>query len=166
MVSGCFVVYVNIRSSLEKQTYMCIYSDDVIKLLANLRTASQWTQRKGGRGCRNKATIRTGFAAIKTHFFYQPFYANGEDQVLNQTSRLLFYFSSSPLPCFSAQTFRVLSLYPCTILLLLFPRSCHSSSLLPLCACSSTDMIEWPSGPQGSSDTRSLAGHLCWLADL
>ncbi len=69
--------------------------------------------------------------------------------MLNQTSRLLFYFSSSPLPAL-----------PCTNLLCAFPPSCVILLLfsflpvirLPSClctACSPTDMREWPFGPSG-----------------
>ena len=32
--------------------------------------------------------------------------------------------------------------------------------------CSPADTREWPLSPPQSSDTRSLAGHLCWLDDL
>lgn len=51
-----------------------------------------------GKGCRFAAAIGAGLGAVKTYFFHQTFYAKGTDQVLNQTSRPLFYFSSSPLP--------------------------------------------------------------------
>lgn len=81
----------------------------------------------------------------KNTFFHQPFYAKGEAQVLNQTSRLLFYFSSSPLPVLLH-----------TNLLCAFPLPARHSSpplpslhviRLPSClsaACSPTDMrVTW-----------------------
>lgn len=107
------------------------------------RGKGEESESKGGRGVVDEAAIRTGLAAIKTHFFHQPFYAKGEDQVLNQTSRLLFYFSSPPLPVLLR-----------TNLLCAFPLpSRHSSPLLPSfrvirlpsclsAACSPTDMRE------------------------
>lgn len=72
----------------------------------------------------------------KNTFFHQPPYAKGKDQVLNHTSHLLFYFSSSPLLVpLTTQAFCLPSLYPCTILLLLFPLFVSfifpSASLLP-----------------------------------
>lgn len=90
-----------------------------------LRTTWQYKDRKGkkvvgGKRVSTWANDQDWPCCYKNTSFHQPFYANGEDQVFNQTSRLLFYFSSSPLRCFSAQTFHEPLLCPYTILLLLF----------------------------------------------
>lgn len=143
---------------------------------ANLRTAWQWTskgRRKGtkkervkGKGCRFAAAIRAGLGAVKTYFFIRHFMQKGKTRCSIKPHAHCFIFHLHPSQCFSAQTFCVPSLYPHTILLFLFPLCVIRLPFCPSAACSPTDTREWPLGPQGSSDTRSLAGHLCWLADL
>lgn len=130
-ISGHFVVYTNDQSTLEKQTYRCFcrplirfrwcnqpFSQPEDSLTMDREKGRESERKGGGRGWSGHQDWP---CCYKNTFFHQPFYAKGEDQVLNQTSRLLFYFSSSPLPVLLR-----------TNLLCAFPLSSHHSSpLLP-----------------------------------
>lgn len=119
--------------------------EDSLTMNREKRRGKEERERGGG-----EAAIRTGLAAIKTHFSISHFMQKGKTRCSIKPHAYCFIFHLHPSQCFSAQTFCVPSLFPHAILLLFFPLSpCHSSSLLPLRCLLSNWYERVTPGPSG-----------------